>query len=50
MFLFSVFCRTIAKRLKSAMCWVLVTAIVCALLLGILYGKLRVTLCVDETC
>lgn len=30
--------KTIAKRLKSAMCWVLVTAIVCALLLGILYG------------
>ncbi|WMV44949.1 hypothetical protein MTR67_038334 [Solanum verrucosum] len=29
--------KTIAKRLKSAMCWVLVTAIVCALLLGILY-------------
>lgn len=30
--------KTIGKRIKSAMCWVVTTAIVCALLLGILYG------------
>ncbi|KAJ8533067.1 hypothetical protein K7X08_015956 [Anisodus acutangulus] len=30
--------KTIGKRIKSAMCWVVTTAIVCALLLGVLYG------------
>ncbi|KAM3382258.1 LIMR family protein [Capsicum galapagoense] len=30
--------KTIGKRIKSAMCWLVTTAIVCALLLGILYG------------
>ncbi|CAN1303679.1 LIMR family protein At5g01460 [Linum perenne] len=30
--------KTIGKRIKSALCWVITTAVVCALLLGILYG------------
>lgn len=30
--------KTVGKRIKGALCWVTVTAIVCALLLGILYG------------
>ncbi|CAL0302620.1 unnamed protein product [Lupinus luteus] len=30
--------KTIGKRIKSALCWVVTTAIVCALILGILYG------------
>jgi ABC-type dipeptide/oligopeptide/nickel transport system permease subunit len=31
-------CRSIGKRIKSALCWMVTTAIVCALVLGILYG------------
>nr|CAD1830204.1 unnamed protein product [Ananas comosus var. bracteatus] len=30
--------KSIAKRLRSALCWVIVSAIVCGLCLGILYG------------
>ncbi|KAL0309969.1 UNVERIFIED_CONTAM: LIMR family protein [Sesamum radiatum] len=30
--------KTVWKRMKSALLWVIVTAVVCALLLGILYG------------
>ncbi|XP_019187008.1 PREDICTED: LIMR family protein At5g01460 [Ipomoea nil] len=30
--------KSLGKRIKSSLCWVAVTAIVCALLLGILYG------------
>ncbi|XP_044462780.1 LIMR family protein At5g01460 [Mangifera indica] len=30
--------KSVGKRIKSALSWVIVTAIVCALLLGILYG------------
>ncbi|KAK9054929.1 hypothetical protein SSX86_026008 [Deinandra increscens subsp. villosa] len=30
--------KTVGKRMKSALLWVIVTAIVCGLLLGILYG------------
>ncbi|XP_004492444.1 LIMR family protein At5g01460 [Cicer arietinum] len=30
--------KSIGKRIKSALCWVVTTAIVCALVLGILYG------------
>ncbi|RAL52156.1 hypothetical protein DM860_017293 [Cuscuta australis] len=30
--------KSLGKRIKSALCWVVVTAIVCALVLGILYG------------
>ncbi|GAU47804.1 hypothetical protein TSUD_263360 [Trifolium subterraneum] len=30
--------KSIGKRVKSALCWMVTTAIVCALLLGILYG------------
>ncbi|XP_031103115.1 LIMR family protein At5g01460 [Ipomoea triloba] len=30
--------KSLGKRIKSSLCWVVVTAIVCALLLGILYG------------
>ncbi|KAL9252934.1 LIMR family protein-like protein [Drosera capensis] len=30
--------KTVAKRIRGALCWVVVTAIVCALALGILYG------------
>ena len=33
-------CRGIGKRIKSALIWVVVMAIVCGLLLGILYGQL----------
>lgn len=33
-----VLCRSIGKRIKSAMIWVVTTAIVCGLVLGILYG------------
>ncbi|RWW30509.1 hypothetical protein GW17_00004914 [Ensete ventricosum] len=32
-------CRSIGKRLKSALLWVLTSAVVCGLVLGILYGK-----------
>ena len=32
-------CRTVGKRVASAMCWVGVSAVVCALVLGILYGE-----------
>lgn len=32
--------RSIGKRIKSALCWMVTTAIVCALVLGILYGML----------
>ncbi|KAL9248673.1 LIMR family protein-like protein [Drosera capensis] len=30
--------KTVTKRIRGALCWVVVTAIVCALALGILYG------------
>ncbi|CAL5192301.1 unnamed protein product [Lathyrus oleraceus] len=30
--------KSIGKRIKSALCWVVTTAVVCALVLGILYG------------
>lgn len=30
--------KSLGKRIKSALCWVVVTAVVCALVLGILYG------------
>ncbi|XP_058766164.1 LIMR family protein At5g01460 [Vicia villosa] len=30
--------KSIGKRVKSALCWVVTTAVVCALVLGILYG------------
>ncbi|GFP94361.1 limr family protein at5g01460 [Phtheirospermum japonicum] len=30
--------KTVGKRMKSALLWVIVTAVVCALVLGILYG------------
>ncbi|XP_027908003.1 LIMR family protein At5g01460 [Vigna unguiculata] len=30
--------KTVGKRIKSALCWMVTTAIVCALILGILYG------------
>lgn len=33
-------CRSIGKRLKSALLWVLTSAVVCGLVLGILYGKI----------
>ena len=32
------FFRTMGKRIKSALLWVVSTAVVCALVLGILYG------------
>lgn len=31
-------CRSIGKRIKSALMWMVSTAVVCALVLGILYG------------
>ena len=31
-------CRSVGKRIKSALLWMVTTAIVCALVLGILYG------------
>lgn len=34
-----VVCRSVGKRIKSALCWMVTTAIVCALVLGILYGR-----------
>ncbi|KOM58117.1 hypothetical protein LR48_Vigan11g115100 [Vigna angularis] len=30
--------KSVGKRIKSALCWMVTTAIVCALILGILYG------------
>ena len=33
------FCRSVGKRIRSAVLWVSVTAIVCGLVLGILYGE-----------
>ncbi|GAB2265720.1 hypothetical protein Dimus_000758 [Dionaea muscipula] len=30
--------KTVGKRIRSALCWVSITAVVCALALGILYG------------
>ncbi|KAK4392312.1 LIMR family protein [Sesamum angolense] len=36
--------KSVGKRLKSALIWVILTAVVCALLLGILYG------CFDNIC
>ncbi|KAF1895598.1 hypothetical protein Lal_00041879 [Lupinus albus] len=33
--------KSIGKRIKSALCWVVTTAVVCALILGILYGMGR---------
>lgn len=32
-------CRSVGKRVKSAILWVGATAVVCALVLGILYGE-----------
>lgn len=32
-------CRSVGKRIKSALLWVVTTAIVCGLVLGILYGQ-----------
>lgn len=41
------FCfRSFVKRIRSALCWVGTTAIVCALVLGILYGE-TVALCIE---
>ena len=34
----SFICRTVGKRVKSALLWVGTMAIVCGLVLGILYG------------
>lgn len=41
MVVLGVVCRSIGKRITSALLWVGTTAIVCGLLLGILYGKFR---------
>jgi ABC-type transport system involved in Fe-S cluster assembly fused permease/ATPase subunit len=42
-------CRSIGKRIKSALLWVVTTAIVCALVLGILYGMYYMNFCLIRT-
>jgi ABC-type transport system involved in Fe-S cluster assembly fused permease/ATPase subunit len=42
-------CRSIGKRIKSALLWVVTTAIVCALVLGILYGMYYINFCLIRT-
>ena len=38
-------CRSIGKRVKSALMWMVATAVVCALVLGILYGMDHMNFC-----
>jgi Flp pilus assembly protein TadB len=38
-------CRSIGKRIKSALMWMVSTAVVCALVLGILYGMDHLIFC-----